>query len=107
MKRKNRRGGISGQVIEDGASCWVSKDFYVSFLYCPKDQRNKGNATRLIKGLVRAARRLGKRLTLTAAPYADSPYNIDSMIEFYKRCGLKVESENRYNGVLYTARMSS
>jgi GNAT superfamily N-acetyltransferase len=107
MKRKNSRGGTSGLIIEDGASCWLSRDFYVSSLYCPKDQRNKGNATRLIKGLVRVARRLGKRLTLRAAPYGDSPYNIDSMIEFYKRCGLKVESENRYNGVLYTATMSS
>ena len=88
------------QVEEDGASCSLSfrgNYWFISSLSTDPKFRRCGHATRMLKQIVRAAKRLGRRVELMCAPYGYERLSLEDTRKFYEKCGFKVIQDSKYS----------
>lgn len=76
----------------EGSSCllyFYSDHMFVSTLITDPEHRSSGKATEILTVAKRYARKKRQPLRLTAAPFSDRPFDIDRLVEFYKKRGFR------------------
>ena len=92
-----RRNSLTLYLKKGGATVEVDQHhnrWHLVALKTDPKERRKGHARRLVMTLVRAARRLNKRITLTAGPFNDRACDLPSLLKFYTSCGFKAKSDS-------------
>lgn len=80
-------------VAEGHATCNISihdDSWYIGAVHTHRDHLRKGYALRMLKIIVRAARKVGKRVYLTVGAYGHRACSNTNLLTLYGKAGFKV-----------------